>query len=92
MALGWGRDAAAEELLGDSSSAERSYERAFVLLDFLLEEGPVFGLDSDKGGFNGKEGFDGTPDNKWAGRSEERARIEKFAEAFKARREGCLEG
>ena len=92
VALGWGRDAAAEELLGDSSSAERSYERAFVLLDFLLEEGPVFGLDSDKGGFNGKEGFDGTPDNKWAGRSEERARIEKFAEAFKARREGCLEG
>ena len=47
-ALGWGRAAAAAELVGDKREAASTYARAHVLLSFLLSEGPGFCRDEEE--------------------------------------------
>lgn len=47
-ALGWGRAAAAAELVGDAREAASTYARAHVLLSFLLSEGPGFCRDEEE--------------------------------------------
>ena len=105
-ALGWGRAAAAAELVGDAREAASTYARAHVLLSFLLSEGPDFcafderdacrdapapAPESTAGPGPGPGPDDGgSPASAWRS-AEERGRVARFADAFAARRAVCLE-
>ena len=103
-ALGWGRAAAAAELVGDAREAASTYARAHVLLSFLLSEGPGFCHDAFRedvadpeevseplARVPAREGDDdGAPASAWWS-AEERERVARFADAFAARRAACLE-
>ena len=102
-ALGWGRAAAAAELVGDAREAASTYARAHVLLSFLLSEGPDFCAFDERdacqtfaqapapestAGPGPDDG--GSPASAWRS-AEERGRVARFADAFAARRAACLE-
>lgn len=103
-ALGWGRAAAAAELVGDAREAASTYARAHVLLSFLLSEGPDFcafderdacrdapapAPESTAGPGPGPDDG-GSPASAWRS-AEERGRVARFADTFAARRAVCLE-
>ena len=104
-ALGWGRAAAAAELVGDAREAASTYARAHVLLSFLLSEGPGFCRDEEEASKQfetcfepesaipeSRERDDGGSRSASAWRSaEERDRVARFADAFATRRAACLE-
>ena len=104
-ALGWGRAAAAAELVGDAREAASTYARAHVLLSFLLSEGPGFCRDEEEASRQfetrfepesaipeSRERDDGGSRSASAWRSaEERDRVARFADAFATRRAACLE-
>jgi hypothetical protein len=101
-ALGWGRAAAAAELVGDAREAASTYARAHVLLSFLLSEGPDFCAFDERDACRtfapapapestAGPGPDGeSPASAWRS-AEERGRVARFADAFAARRAACLE-